>query len=369
MDETRQLMDRIKVLYIIGSFGVGGKERQLAELIKGLPKNKYSISFIVKNVGTYYLQGIKNDIDYFYSLDEKRFGLRSLLKIYRKIKFIKPEIIHSWASLATIHVIINKLFFNYKIIDGSIQDSTKPGFITRIIKLIINLFTDRVIANSNAGLRCYKVPDRKGTFVHNGFDFNRIIGLEPIEKIKLKFNILSPKLVGMVARIDWQKDYPTFIKAALTILQNRTEISFIIVGDGEDKRKILSLIPSEYEDRFIFTGRQSNVESIINCFDVAVLATFTEGISNAVMEYMALEKPVIVTDGGGTSELVKDKVTGYLIKEGDVYQLTEKILFLLDHKDISVRMGAEGKKRIIEDFNFKKMINSFQNEYEKMLKK
>jgi len=133
-------MGRIKILYIIGSFGVGGKERQLAELIKGLPKNNYSISFIVKSANAHYLEGIKNDIDYFYSLDEKKFGLRSFLKTYRKIKIIKPNIVHSWATVATIYAIIIKPFFKYKVIDGSIQDSTKPKFKTRIIKLIINLF-------------------------------------------------------------------------------------------------------------------------------------------------------------------------------------------------------------------------------------
>src|ERR1035437_8207319 len=104
MAEAKHLVNRIKILYIIGSFGVGGKERQLAELIKGLPKDKYSISFIVKNTGAHYLQDIVNDIDYFYSLEEKKFGLRSFLKLNRKIKILKPDIIHSWSSLATLQV-------------------------------------------------------------------------------------------------------------------------------------------------------------------------------------------------------------------------------------------------------------------------
>ena len=361
-------MDRIRILFIIGSYGVGGKERQLAELIKGLPKNKYSISFIVKNADAHYLQSIETEIDYFYSLDEKRFGLRSLLKTYRKIKFIKPDIIHSWASIATIQAIIIRVFLKFKLIDGSIRDSIKPDLLARIIIRIIALYSDKIIANSKAGLLCYKIPDRKSNFIHNGFDFDRIISLEPIEKIKSKFNILSPKLVGMVARIDWQKDYPTFIKAAIIVILKRSDVKFVIVGDGEDKEKIQSMIAPGHKEKFIFTGRQSNVESIINCFDVAVLATFTEGISNAVMEYMALEKPVVATDGGGTSELLKDGVTGYLVREGDVYQLAEKILFLLYHEDICLRMGAEGKISIAEDFSFKKMIDRFQVEYEEILK-
>lgn len=361
-------MDRIRILFIIGFYGVGGKERQLAELIKGLPKNKYSISFIVKNGDAHYLQSIENYIDYFYSLEEKRFGLRSLLKIHKKIKDFKPDIVHSWSSVATLQTIIIRIFLKFKLIDGSVRDSTKPDLLARIIIKIITLYSDKIIANSKAGLLCYKIPGRKSNFIHNGFDFNRIIGLEPIENVKSKFNIQSPKLIGMVARIDWQKDYPTFIKAAVIVILKRSDVKFVIVGDGEDKEKIQSMIAAVHKEKFIFTGRQSNVESIINCFDVAVLATFTEGISNSVMEYMALSKPVIATNGGGTSELVQDGVTGYLVKGGDVSQLAEKIMFLLDHKDMSLRMGVEGGKRITEDFSLKKMVDRFQVEYEKILR-
>ncbi len=361
-------MKPIKILFIIGSFGVGGKERQLAELIRGLPKKKYLISFIVKNSDSYYMQSIENDLDYFYSLEEKRFGLRSLLKIYKIIIDFKPDIVHSWASVATLQIIILRGFLNFKLIDGSIRDSIPPGINAKLIRLIINLFADRIISNSKAGLINYMVPERKSIFIHNGFDLNRVRILEPIEITKTKYNLHSFKLIGMVARIDFEKDYPTFIKAALTVLLKRNDVKFIIVGDGDDKGKIKSLIAPENNDSFKFTGRQSNVESIINCFDVAVLATFKEGISNSIIEYMALEKPVIATNGGGTSELIEDGETGYLVKEGDENQLAEKMQFLLDHPDTCLRMGTAGKKRIIENFNFKKMIDSFQNEYEKILK-
>jgi len=361
-------MDRIKILYIIGFYGVGGKERQLAELIKGLPRNRYSVSLIIKNTDAHYLQSIANDIDYLYSLEEKKFGLRSLLKILKKIKIVKPDIVHSWASMATLLVIFTKIFHKFKLIDGSIRDSTRPDVIARIIIKIITLSSDRIIANSKAGLLAYKVPESKSIYIHNGFDFSRVCCLEPIENIKEKFNINSTKVVGMVARIDFQKDYPTFINAAQIILGERNDVKFVIIGDGEDKKEIQSMIDSENKDRFVFAGKQSNVESIINCFDVAVLATFKEGISNSIIEYMALEKPVIATDGGGTSELIEDEVTGYLVRVGDEKQLAEKIQFLLDHSEICLRIGSSGKKHIIENFNFEKMINNYKQEYEKILK-
>jgi glycosyltransferase involved in cell wall biosynthesis len=360
-------MSRIKILYIIGSFGIGGKERQLVELIKGLPKDKYSICLIIKNSTAFYLENINAELDYFYSLSENRFGLRSLFKIYKIIKKVKPEIVHSWVSIGTLLAIIIRLFYNFKLIDGSIRDSNSPTIMGRIRVKIIYHGANKVIANSKAGLMAYKIPELKSTFIYNGFDLGRISNLDSRSAVKEKFKINSQKVVGMVARIDVQKDYTTFIKAAVLVLQKKEEILFIIVGDGEGKKELQLFIPSVYRDKFIFTGNQKNVESIVNCFDIAILSTFREGISNSIMEYMALGKPVVATDGGGTSELVKDGVTGFLVKGKDEQQLAEKILLLLDHKDICLLMGIEGEKRIIEKFNFKNMINRYQLEYENII--
>jgi glycosyltransferase involved in cell wall biosynthesis len=362
-------MDRIRILYVIGSYGVGGKERQLAELIKGLPKESYSICFIAKNADAYYMQSIESTVDYFYSLRQRRFGISALFKIFRIIREFRPDIVHSWASIATFHTIIVRGFIKFKLIDGSIRDSTKPGLFARIITKMIIRFSDKIIANSKAGLDCYKIPAIKGTFIHNGFDLKRIKNLESNESIRGKFNIKTTKIVGMVARINSEKDYPTFIMAALVILKSRTTVTFVIVGDGEDMDKIKAMIPLTHKNSFVFTGSQSNIESIVNCFDLAVLATFTEGISNSIMEYMALGKPVIATEGGGTSEIVLNEINGFLVQQGDEIQLAEQIQVLLDNPDLSEKMGSEGKNLIIEKFGFDKMINAYNSEYKNMMVK
>ena len=72
-----------------------------------------------------------------------------------------------------------------------------------------------------------------------------------------------------------------------------------------------------------------SLESIINICHCGVLSTFTEGISNAVMEYMALGKPVLVTDGGGSKEIVVDGKTGLLCEKRNAEDLAEKILYLI----------------------------------------
>ena len=114
-------------------------------------------------------------------------------------------------------------------------------------------------------------------------------------------------------------------------------------------------------------GRKRDVETFINIFDIAVLSSHTEGISNAILEYMALGKPVIASRGGGTSELVLDNVTGFLTQPCAANAMYEKILLLLENKKLRLKLGNMGRERIMNEFNFRKMLNSFFKIYNTLL--
>ncbi|MBF0234977.1 MAG: glycosyltransferase family 4 protein, partial [Desulfamplus sp.] len=121
-------------------------------------------------------------------------------------------------------------------------------------------------------------------------------------------------MVGMVASFSNKKDHKTFVDAAHRVLEKRKDITFILIGDGDFFDEIKNRIRPEFQDNFRMPGTQKRIMNIVNIFDIGVLATYTEGISNAVMEYMALKKPVIVTDCGGNKELVEDHHTGFLVE-------------------------------------------------------
>jgi len=127
------------------------------------------------------------------------------------------------------------------------------------------------------------------------------------------------------------------------------------------------MVQEKYLDRIIFTGRQTDVESIVNIFNIGVLATFTEGISNSILEYMALGKPVIATDGGGTSEIVENGVTGYLVPPSNVNVLLEKLELLLDRPYLAKKMGESGKNVVKRKFEIRKMTKEFVCLYQKLI--
>jgi glycosyltransferase involved in cell wall biosynthesis len=132
-------------------------------------------------------------------------------------------------------------------------------------------------------------------------------------------------------------------------------------------------VPDAIKDKIIFLGKRSDVESIVNIFDVAVLLTNTEvhgeGISNSIIEYMALSKPVIATRGGGTDEVVIDNKNGYLIDFRSKNQLIEKIEIFINDNDKKLELGTKGNQMVHETFDLKIMTRKYIDAYKKVLEK
>ena len=228
-------------------------------------------------------------------------------------------------------------------------------------------FSDYIVGNSFAGLKSYRAPFKRSMVIYNGFDFKRINGIIPGDIIRDQLEIRTKYLIGMVASFSENKDYRTYFSAACSILDKRKDITFLAIGNDTDSADSKGLIKDEYIEHFRFLGRRSGIESYINAMDICILSTFTEGISNSIMEYMAMEKPVIATDGGGTNEIVVDSITGFLINQSDPEELAGKIEILLNDNDLRKRMGKAGKQHVITGFSIEKMISRYCDLYRLLL--
>jgi glycosyltransferase involved in cell wall biosynthesis len=227
--------------------------------------------------------------------------------------------------------------------------------------------SDRVMGNSDAGLKAYRVPRRKAVRIYNGFDFERLKNLDRPEDVKKRFGIQASHVVGMVASFSKSKDYETLILAGKKILQKRNDVAFVTIGDGENLEAMKRLAGQDNFSRILFLGKQKDIESIVNIFDVGVLATYTEGLSNSIMEYMALAKPVVATDGGGTKELVLDGITGFLVRPQSPDELAERIEYILDNSERAQAMGIAGRERIEKEFSIQKMSKEVTSLYDELI--
>ncbi|MFT7603037.1 MAG: glycosyltransferase involved in cell wall biosynthesis [Saprospiraceae bacterium] len=139
------------------------------------------------------------------------------------------------------------------------------------------------------------------------------------------------------------------------------------MGDGAKFQYYKDKIPQHLRERVLFPGQRKDIESVVNTFDIGVLSTFTEGISNSIMEYMVLGKPVIASGGGGTPELVIDGETGFVIPSKSPEIMVEKINQLLDNPGLCQEMGEKGKQRIYDHFTLASMEKSYLELYDKLV--
>jgi glycosyltransferase involved in cell wall biosynthesis len=150
---------------------------------------------------------------------------------------------------------------------------------------------------------------------------------------------------------------------ACRICRLRYDVTFLAVGTGEMLRRVRDSVPPEHSPRIKFLGQRKDIESIANLFTVGVLATNSrlhgEGISNAITECMALGKPIIATNDGGTPELVLDGHTGFLVPSHDAGILTDRVLRLLDDRKLANEFGREGRRRIETAFSLDAMTNAY----------
>ena len=362
-------------MYYLDSLARGGKERRFLELLKRVRERDFAdVSIILMSRDIQYPE-IR---DFGYSIDfllrRSRKDMRIFRDLYRLCLDVKPDIIHTWDSMTSVYAAPVAKLLGIRFVNGMITDSSyKNNIFERgwVRSKFTFPLSDVIVANSNAGLLAYRAPKRKSICVYNGFDPKRTENLPDAVDIKRQFLIDSPKVVGMVASFSERKDYRSFLSSAVEITRSQRDVTFIAVGDGPELETCKRMVPAEYIGKIKFLGMQRNVESIINIMDIGVLTTNTlvhgEGISNSIMEYMALGKPVVATDSGGTSEIIIDFGTGYIIPPSDVGILTEKIRILLSNNELAKRMGEAGRKRIYEFFTLDSMVEKYFTIYRSLV--
>jgi glycosyltransferase involved in cell wall biosynthesis len=345
----------------------GGKERRLTELLKFLDHQPGNVSeIIIMRQDVHYREIFSLGATIHYVTRRNKRSLTPFFLYYKIFRNAKPHIVHCWDSMTATFAIPACKLLGIKLVNSLIVDA--PVFQHWYDKYYLRarfsfLFSDRIIANSIAGIRSYKAPVTKSQVIYNGFDFNRINGCSKEHDIRKQYGITTTFIVGMVASFSRFKDYHNYYSAAQLLLEVRKDITFLAVGKNTDSEQSQAYIPDKYKANFRLLGEKSNIESITSAMDICVLSTFTEGISNAILEYMALEKPVIATIGGGTNEIIEDNVSGFLVSTSNPEIIANKIMLLLKDEGLRKRMGEAGKHKVIASFSINQMVNQFDAVY------
>lgn len=369
--------NKTRIMFFIGGLGIGGKERRLVELLTFLEARqcfelllvmtKTEIEFSAfheLNVPVEYIEkgSLKNDLAVFY-------------KLYKISLRYKPHIIHSWGAVQSFYLLPTIIFQNIPLINGQITDASPKSqqFITqRLINRVNFHFSKIILSNSKAGLAAYGAPVQKSMVIYNGVNLNRFKKLSDITKIKRLYQLNTGLVVVMVASFSPNKDYDYFYRIATLVTEINPDVTFIGVGSFEFNGTSYHRLKQQNDNaRIIFHDVVQDVESLVNACDVGVLFSNSsihgEGISNSIMEYMSLSKPVVANDAGGTREILHNGINGYLLRGHSDIEVRDLFLDLLNNKERRESLGRKGREIIEQDFSLHNMGLKFIEVYQQVL--
>lgn len=309
--------------------------------------------------------------------------LRAFFHLHSLLCHLRPSICHThtskagilgrWAAkMARVPIVIHTphghVFWGYF-----------GPFKTRMFVLLERLtakITDRIVTLTNQEkedhLHFRIATPEKFAVIHSGIDAAVLGDAEKAGEgaAGLRTALRIPPgcpVVGTVGRLTDVKGHTFLIRAVARIHRQGRKISLIIVGDGE-LRQVLEEEARRLGigDNIVFAGWRRNVPVWLALLDIFVFPSLNEGMGKAIVEAMAVGKPVIASATGGILDLVDHGVNGLLVPPGDEEALARAIMHLLDEPGLAQVMGEEGKKRFATHSSTE-MINKIDALYLELL--
>jgi len=244
----------------------------------------------------------------------------------------------------------------------------KTGFLE--LERFLGRFTDKLIAVSPSEkrsiVRSNVISAEKIEVINNAVNVSELSqnGFIPAE-VKKELNLpLDSYIIGTVGLLNVAKGQKYLILAGVEALKKIPNLKILIVGSGELEEELKALTrQQQISSQVIFTGYRSDVARMLSVMDIFVLPSLWEAMPFAVLEAMAVGKPVIATEVDGARDAVIHGETGLLVPTGDEKALAKAILRLWGNRGEAQRMGQAGQRRAGSLFNMDLMIKQTERLY------
>lgn len=232
-------------------------------------------------------------------------------------------------------------------------------------------FTTRIIAVSRAdiqkGLSHRIGREDKFALVYNGIDLGKF--RQPVDDKQICLELgLDPdrKRVGMIGRLDAQKNPLDFIKAAALVAKNYSNAQFLIIGDGLLRPECERLISElDLNEKIFLLGYRNDVAKILPILTITAMSSLWEGLPIAFLESMSAGKPIVANNVDGARDVVIDGQTGFLVTPHEPAEMADRILYLLNNDTMCAEMGRVAQQRS-NYFSVHRMVGQVESLYEEL---
>jgi len=392
-------LGKTRVIHIITRLDKGGSAETTLHIVSSLNMEKYDV-FLAhglsreSNMSIMEKEVVESDLLLAEAKGVRVFALPSLVRrlsfkndllafinIYRLIKRIRPHIVHTHTSKAGLLGRLASFLARVPIIihtpHGHVFHSYYGPVMTKVFvfaEKILSFITDKITALTNRErdehLEEGIASIEKYVVIHSGVMLDRLMNMNiDAGAVRGEFGIAQDSnVIGVVGRLVPIKGHKYLVSAAKRIIKEFRNTVFVFVGDGYLSSRLERQAESVgVRKNIIFTGWRKDAVEILDLFDILVLPSLNEGMGKVLVEGMALGKPIIASNVGGIIDLVRNGENGILVPPGDSDALGEAILQLLKDKNLSEKLGKNGKAMVYPEFDASVMVKQIDDLYESLL--
>ena len=372
------------IAHVIFRLGTGGLENGVVNLINNLPTEKYQHCVICMTDFTDFRHRIKKDNVNVYCLNKKPGqDIAVYWRLWKLLRKIKPDILHT-RNLSALEALLPGAMagIKYRIHGEHGRDmddvegiNPRYVFLRRLFRPLVMRYIPMSKDLANWLIKDIQVPENKISQIYNGVDISQftIVDAKPMAVLPTEFQSPELMIIGTVGRQVTIKDQITLVKAFIHLVQMSPEAKqksrLILVGDGNLRSTLYELCLTENIEKLVwFAGERADIATIMQTFNLFVLPSINEGISNTILEAMASGLPVIATNVGGNPELVINNQTGYLVQKQNPMEMAEALKMYIDDPSLLKKHGKAGRALCEEKFSLQRMLDDYMHVYDNAMK-
>lgn len=380
----------VRVLFVNSSARLYGADKSLLDIVATLDRTVFDPLVLVPEEGPLVVAlerlAVKTICRPFPHAERRnfkplplfRFAVQLARSVAQTAKLIRDEkiaLVHSNTSACLASAIAARLTGRPHVWHIRELCST-PRFVRLVYRIVIPLLADRAVAASTVVRENYSTAwnglRRKFALLPHGVDNARFE--RGVDTIRKQFGIEShTRIVGNVGMLRPQKGQHLFLRVAQLVKADFPWVRFLICGDlfydsgtvGKDLPQLCSSLG--LSEDVTFTGFRSDVEDVYASFDVLAHTSFGDSYGRTILEAMAAGTPVVAFASGGTSELVRHGLTGYLVPFGNVRLMAEAIVDLLRDEGLRRNLGSEGRRIARECYSTTAHVEALETIYTELL--
>ncbi len=380
----------IRVLHVITRLIVGGAQENTMFTAALLDKDHYQVDVIcgpqTGSEGSLIDEVRSRDISLIIMPELLRqispwLDIRALWKLYRLIRHHKYAIVHTHSSKAGILGRIAARLAGTPIIIHTVHGWSFHDHMSRLVKTsyiwlerLCARFSDALIAVANRdiekGLRNKIGIQKQYICIRSAIPLDEFTParISKMEARKMLNIPIDAPVLGNVGRFSEQKNPLDWVRVAGIVSKENPECWFLLVGDGPLRLQVeAKLIEEGIAGRTVMTGLRRDIPYMMTAMDVFLLTSLWEGLPRVIPEAMHMGLPVVANGVDGSQEAIRHGETGFVAPPGNIDQLAQYCLLLLQNNRLRLKMGESAHMDASREFDVNQMVGKIEELYKKLL--